>query len=76
MPNKSLYEITLDNEDIIVKIDRNLISQERMTKFLDYLELEIIRNRSQLSETDAENLADQINREIWSNIQDKFMIGE
>ncbi len=76
MPNKSLYQITLDNEDIIVKIDRNLISQERMTKFLDYLELEIIRKRSQLSETDAENLADQINREIWSNIQDKFMIGE
>jgi len=76
MPNKSLYEITLNNEDIIVKIDRNLISQERMTKFLDYLELEIIRKRSQLSETDAENLADQINREIWSNIQNKFMIGE
>lgn len=76
MPNKSLYEITLNNEDIIVKIDRNLISQERMTKFLDYLELEIIRQRSQLSETDAENMADQINRQIWSNIQDKFMIGE
>lgn len=76
MPNKSLYEITLDNENIIVKLDRNLISQERMTKFLDYLELEIIRQRSQLSETDAENLASEINREIWSNLQDKFMIGE
>ncbi len=76
MPNKSLYEITLNNEDIIVKIDRNLISQERMTKFLDYLELEIIRQRSQLSQTEAENMADQINREIWSNLQDKFMIGE
>ncbi len=76
MPNKSLYEITLNNEDIIVKIDRNLISQERMTKFLDYLELEIIRQRSQLSQTEAENMADKINREIWSNLQDKFMIGE
>ena len=76
MPNKSLYEITLNNEDIIVKIDRNLISQERMTKFLDYLELEIIRQRSQLSESDAENLAAEINREIWSNLQDKFMSGE
>ena len=65
MPNKSLYEITLDNETIIVKLDRNLISQDRITKFLDYLELEIIRKRSQLSETDAENLAAEINREIW-----------
>jgi hypothetical protein len=76
MPNKSLYEITLDNENIIVKLDRNLISQERMTKFLDYLELEIIRQRSQLSKTDAENMAAEINREIWSNIKDKFMSGE
>jgi len=76
MPNKSLYEITLDNENIIVKLDRNLISQERMTKFLDYLELEIIRQRSQLSETDAENMAAEINRDIWSNIKDKFMRGE
>lgn len=73
MSNKSLYEITLENQDIVVKIDRNLISQDRMTKFLDYLELEIIRNRSQLSETDAENLAEQINRDIWSNLQDKFL---
>ncbi|MDB9519178.1 hypothetical protein PN466_19725 [Roseofilum reptotaenium CS-1145] len=73
MSNKSLYEITLENEDIVVKIDRNLISQDRMTKFLDYLELEIIRNRSQLYETDAENLSEQINRDIWSNLQDKLL---
>ncbi|MBP0029935.1 hypothetical protein [Roseofilum sp. Guam] len=73
MSNKSLYEITLENEDIVVKIDRNLISQDRMTKFLDYLELEIIRNRSQLCETDAENLSEQINRDIWSNLQDKLL---
>ena len=76
MPNKSLYEITLDNENIIVKLDRNLISQDRMTTFLDYLELEIIRKGSQLRETDAENLAAEINREIWSNLQDKFTLGE
>lgn len=73
MSNKSLYEITLENEDIVVKIDRNLISQDRMTKFLDYLELEIIRNRSQLSETDAEKMAEQINRDIGSNLQDKLL---
>ncbi len=60
----------------MVKIDRNLISQDQMTRFLDYLELEIIRNRSQLSETDAENMAEKINRDIWLNLQDKFRLGE
>ncbi|MDJ1184723.1 hypothetical protein [Roseofilum casamattae] len=76
MSNKSLYEITLDNEDIIVKIDRNLISQDRVTKFLDYLELESVRKRSQLTAEDAESLAEEVNRNVWSNLQDKFRCGE
>ena len=76
MPNKSLYEITVENDDIIVKIHRNLINQDKITNFLDYLELEIIRKRSQLSEVAAEAIAEEINRDVWANIKDKFIVAE
>jgi len=51
------YELTGDQESIMIRLSRELVDQKALEKLLDYLELEAIRRRSQLTEQDAGNLA-------------------
>ncbi|WP_373527542.1 hypothetical protein [Nostoc sp.] len=67
------YNITLYNQDIIIRFNRNIVDQESLTKFLEYLELEIIRKRSHLTEEKATIVADEIDRDVWLKIKHKFV---
>lgn len=69
MQDLPLYNITVDNQDIIVRINRDIIDRDTLSKFLDYLELETIRKRSQLTLEQAAALADEIDRDEWSKIK-------
>ncbi len=73
MPDKELYNITLDNQDIIIRFNKCLLDQESLTKFLEYLELETIRKCSNLTQKQATTLADEIDRDVWLKIKDKFV---
>ncbi len=73
MPDKALYNITVDNQDIIVRFNRELMDRDTLSKFLDYLELETIRKRSNLTEEQAATLAEEIDRDVWSKIKQKFV---
>lgn len=54
---RSAYSVVVEQSDIVVRFDRNIIDPETLVRFLDYLELETIRQRSQLTEDQAEELA-------------------
>ena len=73
MQDLPLYNITVDNQDIIVRLNRDIIDRDTLSKFLDYLELETIRKRSQLTVEQAAALADEIDRDVWSKIKHKFV---
>lgn len=73
MPENSSDKITLDNQDIIVKFNRNILEQESLTKFLEYLELETIRKRSNLTQEQATTLTDEIDCDVWLKIKHKFI---
>ncbi|MEH2183878.1 hypothetical protein [Nostoc sp.] len=73
MPEKSSYNITLDNQDIIIKFNKNILDLESLTKFLEYLELETIRKRSNLTQEQATILADEIDSDVWLKIKHKFV---
>ncbi len=73
MPDKTLYNITVDDRDIIVRFDRDLMDRDTLSKFLDYLELETIRKRSNLTVEQAATLAEEIDRDVWSKIKQKFV---
>lgn len=47
MSEPSSYIITLENQDIVIRLNRESIDLDRLRTFLDYLELESIRKRSQ-----------------------------
>ncbi len=63
------YRIDIEEKDIVVRVRRDVLGREEVSRFLDYLELESIRRRSQLSETDAAGLADEVDREVWARVR-------
>ena len=69
MPRNTVYSIALEDTDIVVRLNRDTIDQEALTKFLDYLELETVRKRSQLTEGQATALADEIDGAVWNNLK-------
>lgn len=73
MIDKAFYNITVENQDIIVRLNRDIIDRDTLTKFLDYLELEAIRKRSCITEKQAATLAKEIDTEVWSNLKHKFV---
>ena len=66
------YEITTDPEHIIIRLPLATADPESLAKLLDYLELESIRHRSQLSSDDAAGLAAEVKREAWQRVRHLF----
>lgn len=63
------YRIDVEGDDLVVRVRRGVLDQEQVSRFLDSLELETIRRRSQLSEADARALADEIDRGVWERVR-------
>ncbi|MEL0591441.1 MULTISPECIES: hypothetical protein [Planktothrix] len=74
MSNQSLYSISLESQDIIIKFNREMVNLELLTQFLEYLELESIRNRSQLTAEEITNLSQEVNQEVWDNLKSKSWV--
>ncbi len=60
------YRIDVQDQELVVRLRQDLLSQEEVSRFLDYLELESIRRRSALSEEEAAGLAAAIDRGVWA----------
>ena len=70
-----MYTIAVDNKDIIVRVREGSIDGDALARFLDYLELETIRRRSQLSDDDAEAMTEEIDRSVWAQSKQKYLEG-
>ncbi|WP_022836336.1 hypothetical protein [Salisaeta longa] len=66
------YEIANEQGDIVVRFNGELVNHDALTRLLDFVELESIRKRSQLSAEDAAKLADEIDRSVWERIKPKY----
>lgn len=66
------YSIAIENSDIVVRLNRNTIDQAALVRFLDYLELETIRKRSQLTDEQAAELASDVDRAVWERLRPTF----
>ncbi len=60
----SAYSIAIEDSDIVVRLNRNTIDHDTLIRFLDYLELEAIRKRSQLTDEQAAEVAAEIDRAV------------
>ncbi len=73
MMGSEIYNIAMDKNDIVVRLNGDLFDREELTKLLDYLELESLRKRSQLTEAQAAELAAEIKQRAWENTRQKFV---
>ena len=56
------YDITIEQHEFVVRFARTMFDQDDITRFLEYIELESIRKRSQLTREQADALANEIDR--------------
>jgi len=56
------YDITIEQHEFVVRFARTMFDQDDITRFLEYIELESIRKRSQLTQEQADTLANEIDR--------------
>ena len=69
-----LYKIGYEEKDIVIRLSKDLIDKEALSKFLDYIELESIRKRSKLSKEQALKLAKKVDREVWRKVQNNVEV--
>lgn len=73
--SEQIYNITVENQDLIIRFKKDIIELDTLKKFLDYLELESLRKKSRMTTAQAETLAQEIDIDVWCNIKHKF-VGE
>lgn len=70
------YQVAIEQDSILVRVPTTLFTRDEIVRFLDYLEVEAIRRRSQLTRADAEALAAEINQTGWSQLLDQVSSDE
>ncbi len=67
------YQVNVENREVIVRFQRDMIDEETLGRFLDYLELESIRKRSNLTEKQAAELAKEIDAAVWKKLKPLYI---
>jgi hypothetical protein len=71
MSAERAYRIDMEQDDIVVRVRRDVLGADEVSRFLDYLELEAIARRSDLGEEDAASLAREIDRAVWQHARSR-----
>jgi len=66
------YQISTDQNDIIIRLSKKNIPRETFMKLLDFLEMDAIRSRSRLTEEDATALSKEIKENAWGRVKHLF----
>lgn len=66
------YEVTNEPGRFVIRFDDDLVDRAAVAKLLDYVELESIRKRSQLTEEQAHQLADEIDQAVWEQVRHQY----
>ncbi|MBF2014777.1 MAG: hypothetical protein HC836_06280 [Richelia sp. RM2_1_2] len=72
MTENTAYNITFENQDIVIKLNKTMIKYEKLATFLDYLFLETTRQQSSLTPEAVVNLSDEVDNAVWLNVKSKL----
>jgi hypothetical protein len=59
------YTVGVEDQQIVVRLKPGIFDRESVAQFLDFLELESIRRRSQMTQDEAAALAKEIDEHVW-----------
>jgi hypothetical protein len=66
------YTITKEKDNIVIRVPSQMVDEASLVKLLDYLELESVRRRSQLTGADAAGLANEVKQNAWQQVKHLF----
>jgi hypothetical protein len=66
------YQITSEQDEIVIHLPRNLVDEVELARLLDYMQVEAIRRRSQLSEAEASDLGKDVKQGAWRLVKHLF----
>jgi hypothetical protein len=66
------YQVDRNEDEIVVRLRRNAVNEERVSRFLSYLEVASIRDRSRLTAERAAELADEVDQAVWKKNRDRL----
>jgi hypothetical protein len=66
-------QISLDEKDVVIRFPKNAMNQDVLAHFLGYLELTMINQDSQLQQQQADELAKEIDKNVWQSLRDKVL---
>ena len=72
MQTAAAYQVKRDEGDFVVRVNGDMFTQDEVSGFLEFLTLESIRKRSELTEDDADVLARQIKAAAWERVRHLF----
>jgi hypothetical protein len=70
--SQAAYQIESNDKEVVVRFKRGGLSDREITRFLALLELDAIRQKSQLTEEAARELADEIDRAVWEKTRQRL----
>ncbi len=68
------YEVTTDQDSIVIRLPRDFADAEALAQFLDLLDMQAIRQKSQLSDAEAAQLATEVKQDAWARVRHLFEI--
>lgn len=69
------YSVANENGTIVIRLNHAVFDKKRIVEILSLFELETVKQKSKLTEEQVENLATEINRNVWQTVKKKFLEG-
>jgi len=69
-----LYKIRYEDKDIVIRLSRDSFDKETVSRFLDYIELESIREKSKLSKEQSAQLAKEVDKNVWKKVKSRIEV--
>jgi hypothetical protein len=69
----STFEITADQDNFHIRVSKQDTDERTLAKLIEYLEFDAIRRRSQLTESQASELAADVKQAAWQQVKHLFV---
>ncbi|MDM8536982.1 hypothetical protein QUF70_09535 [Desulfobacterales bacterium HSG17] len=66
------YEISTVQDSIIIKVPRNIANEKTLARFLDFLDMENIRQKSQMTKENALKISKDVKQGAWEQVKNLF----
>lgn len=73
---QAAFHIESSGDEVVVRFRRGGLSDQQISRFLALLELDAIRQKSQLTEEGARELAEEIDRAVWEKVRHRLGLAE